>query len=118
MHIVCLHLEGELIPEIWIAFSQRSGIAEFSHTDRDEPDYDQLMGFRLALLRQHGLKLADILGVIKGMAPMDGAKLGLDDLRRRYESRHPVQHLLRVCRPFDAAAGPPDADMPPARSGR
>ncbi len=85
MQIVCLDLEGVLIPEIWIAFSQRTGIAEFSRTTRDEPDYDKLMGFRLALLRQHGLKLADIQAVIEGMAPMDGAKSFLDDLRSRYQ---------------------------------
>jgi phosphoserine/homoserine phosphotransferase len=85
MQIVCLDLEGVLIPEIWIAFSQRTGIAEFSRTTRDEPDYDKLMRFRLALLRQHGLKLADIQAVIAGMAPMEGAKAFLDDLRNRYQ---------------------------------
>ena len=85
MLIVCLDLEGVLIPEIWIAFSQCTGIVEFSRTTRDEPDYDKLMGFRLALLRQHGLKLADIQLVIKGMAPMQGAKAFLDDLRSRYQ---------------------------------
>ncbi len=85
MQIVCLDLEGVLIPEIWIAFSQRTGIAEFSRTTRDEPDYDKLMRFRLALLRQHGLKLADIQAVIAGMAPMEGAKAFLDDLRSRYQ---------------------------------
>ena len=85
MQIVCLDLEGVLIPEIWIAFSQRTGIAEFSRTTRDEPDYDKLMRFRLALLRQHGLKLADIQAVIAGMAPLEGAKAFLDDLRNRYQ---------------------------------
>ena len=85
MQIVCLDLEGVLVPEIWIAFSQRTGIAEFSRTTRDEPDYDKLMQYRLALLRQHGLKLADIQAVIGGMAPMDGAKDFLDDLRSRYQ---------------------------------
>ena len=85
MQMVCLDLEGVLIPEIWIAFSQRTGIAEFSRTTRDEPDYDRLMRFRLALLRQHGLKLADIQAVIAGMAPMDGARSFLDDLRSRYQ---------------------------------
>ena len=85
MQVVCLDLEGVLVPEIWIAFSQRTGIAEFSRTTRDEPDYDTLMQYRLALLRQHGLKLADIQAVIGGMAPMDGAKDFLDDLRSRYQ---------------------------------
>ena len=85
MHIVCLDLEGVLVPEIWIAFAQRTGIAAFSRTTRDEPDYDKLMRFRLALLREHGLKLADIQAVIGAMAPMDGARDFLDDLRSRYQ---------------------------------
>ena len=85
MQVVCLDLEGVLIPEIWIEFAKRSGIAEFSRTTRDEPDYDQLMRFRLALLKTHGLKLADIQQVISGMAPMDGARDFLDDLRSRYQ---------------------------------
>ncbi len=85
MQVVCLDLEGVLIPEIWIAFAERTGIAEFRRTTRDEPDYDKLMRWRLGLLRQHGLKLADIQAVIAGMAPMDGAKDFLDDLRSRYQ---------------------------------
>ena len=85
MQIVCLDLEGVLVPEIWIAFSERTGIAEFRRTTRDEPDYDKLMRFRLGLLRQHGLKLADIQAVIGGMAPMEGAKAFLDDLRSRFQ---------------------------------
>lgn len=85
MQVVCLDLEGVLIPEIWIAFSERTGIAEFRRTTRDEPDYDKLMRFRIGLLAQHGLKLADIQAVIGGMAPMAGAKDFLDDLRSRYQ---------------------------------
>jgi len=85
MQVVCLDLEGVLIPEIWIAFAERTGIADFRRTTRDEPDYDKLMRWRLALLKQHGLKLADIQAVIGGMAPMDGAKDFLDDLRARYQ---------------------------------
>ena len=85
MQVVCLDLEGVLIPEIWIAFAERTGIAEFRRTTRDEPDYDKLMRWRLGLLRQHGLKLADIQAVIAGMAPMDGARAFLDDLRSRYQ---------------------------------
>jgi phosphoserine/homoserine phosphotransferase len=85
MHIVCLDLEGVLVPEIWIAFSERSGVREFRRTTRDEPDYDKLMRFRLALLREHGLKLADIQAVIGGMAPLDGAREFLDELRARYQ---------------------------------
>ena len=85
MQVVCLDLEGVLIPEIWIAFSERTGIPEFRRTTRDEPDYDKLMRFRIGLLEQHGLKLADIQAVIGGMAPMEGAKAFLDDLRTRYQ---------------------------------
>jgi phosphoserine/homoserine phosphotransferase len=85
MQIVCLDLEGVLVPEIWIAFAERTGIPEFRRTTREEPDYDKLMQFRLALLREKGLKLADIQDVIAGMAPMAGAKAFLDDLRTRYQ---------------------------------
>lgn len=85
MQIVCLDLEGVLVPEIWIAVAERTGIEEFRRTTRDEPDYDKLMSYRLALLRQHGLKLADIQSVIAGMVPMAGAKEFLDDLRARYQ---------------------------------
>ena len=85
MQVVCLDLEGVLVPEIWIEFSRRTGINEFSRTTRDEPDYDKLMTFRLALLRQHDLKLADIQRVIAGMGPMEGARAFLDGLRERYQ---------------------------------
>ncbi len=85
MQVICLDLEGVLVPEIWIAFSRRTGIAELSRTTRDEPDYDKLMRFRIGLLKQHGLKLADIQEVIAGMGPMEGAKDFLDDLRSRYQ---------------------------------
>ena len=85
MQVICLDLEGVLVPEIWIAFSQRTGIAELSRTTRDEPDYDKLMRFRIGLLKQHGLKLADIQEVISGMGPMEGARDFLDDLRSRYQ---------------------------------
>ncbi len=85
MQVVCLDLEGVLIPEIWIAFAERTGIAAFRRTTRDEPDYDKLMRWRLDLLRQHCLKLADIQAVIAGMAPMDGARDFLDELRSRFQ---------------------------------
>lgn len=83
MHVVCLDLEGVLIPEIWIAFAERTGIAEFRRTTRDEPDYDKLMRARIDLLARHGLRLADIQAVIGGMAPLAGAKDFLDALRSR-----------------------------------
>ena len=85
MHLVCLDLEGVLVPEIWIAFANRTGIAAFARTTRDEPDYDKLMRYRLVLLREHGLKLADIQAVIGAMAPLAGAKAFLDDLRAHYQ---------------------------------
>ena len=85
MQIVCLDLEGVLVPEIWIAFSERTGIAELRRTTRDEPDYDKLMRFRLDLLRRNGLKLRDIQQVIAGMGPEPGARDFLDALRQRYQ---------------------------------
>jgi phosphoserine/homoserine phosphotransferase len=85
MQVVCLDLEGVLVPEIWIEFSRRTGIAEFARTTRDEPDYDKLMRYRLDLLAEHGLKLGDIQRVIDGMGPMEGAREFLDDLRTRHQ---------------------------------
>ena len=85
MQVVCLDLEGVLVPEIWLEFSKRTGIAELSRTTRDEPDYDKLMRFRIDLLRRHGLKLADIQAVIDGMGPMAGAREFLDGLRARFQ---------------------------------
>ena len=85
MQVLCLDMEGVLVPEIWIEFSKRTGIAEFSRTTRDEPDYDKLMRFRIALLDQHKLRLADIQAVIGGMAPLPGALDFLDALRARYQ---------------------------------
>ena len=85
MQVVCLDLEGVLVPEIWIAFAERTGIAAFRRTTRDEPDYDKLMRFRIALLDEHGLKLPDIQRVIAGMAPLEGARAFLDELRQRYQ---------------------------------
>lgn len=85
MQIVCLDLEGVLVPEIWIAFSERTGIAELRRTTRDEPDYDKLMRFRLDLLRRHKLGLRDIQQVIAGMAPEPGARQFLDALRLAYQ---------------------------------
>ncbi len=85
MQMICLDMEGVLVPEIWIEVARRSGIAELSRTTRDEPDYDKLMRFRLDLLRRHGLKLGDIQAAIDGMGPMPGAREFLDDLRSRYQ---------------------------------
>ncbi|MCA1963103.1 MAG: bifunctional phosphoserine phosphatase/homoserine phosphotransferase ThrH [Prosthecobacter sp.] len=79
--LVTLDLEGVLVPEIWIAFAEKTGITELRRTTRDEPDYDKLMRGRLAILDQHGLKLPDIQAVISTLAPLDGAKDFLDELR-------------------------------------
>ena len=81
--IVTLDVEGVLVPEIWIAVSERTGIAELRRTTRDEPDYDKLMRFRLDLLAKHGLKMSMIADVIAGMGPLEGAREYLDDLRSR-----------------------------------
>jgi phosphoserine/homoserine phosphotransferase len=85
VQIVCLDLEGVLVPEIWIAFSERTGIPELRRTTRDEPDYDKLMRGRLSILRKHRLGLPDIQKVIAGMGPEPGARAFLDALRRRYQ---------------------------------
>ena len=85
MKIVCLDLEGVLVPEIWIAFSERTGIPELRRTTRDEPDYDKLMKFRLDLLAEKKLGLPDIQKVICEMGPLPGAREFLDKLREDYE---------------------------------
>ena len=81
MDIVCLDLEGVLVPEIWIAFSKASGIPELKRTTRDEPDYNKLMNWRLGILKEHGLGLKEIQAVIATIDPLPGAKEFLDELR-------------------------------------
>lgn len=81
MNIVCLDLEGVLVPEIWIAFAEKSGIPELKRTTRDEPDYDKLMRWRIGILKEHGLGLKEIQDVIKEIDPLPGAKKFLDELR-------------------------------------
>ena len=81
MHIVCLDLEGVLVPEIWIAFSKESGIPELKRTTRDEPDYDKLMKWRIGILKEHGLGLKEIQDVIARIEPMPGALEFLNTLR-------------------------------------
>jgi len=85
VQLVCLDLEGVLVPEIWIEFSKRTNIPELSRTTRDEPDYDKLMTYRLDLLKKHKLGLPDIQKVIAEMGPMPGACEFLDALRRDYQ---------------------------------
>ena len=81
MNIVCLDLEGVLVPEIWIAFSEASGIPELRRTTRDEPDYDKLMKWRIGILKEHGLGLKEIQETIAKIDPLPGAKEFLDELR-------------------------------------
>ena len=81
MYITCLDLEGVLVPEIWIAFSEVSGIPELRRTTRDEPDYDKLMKWRIGILKEHGLGLNEIQDVIRRIEPRPGAKKFLDELR-------------------------------------
>lgn len=81
LNVVCLDLEGVLVPEIWIAVAESTGIEGLSRTTRDEPDYDKLMAGRIDLLKEHGLSLADIQRVIAQMDPLPGAKAFLDELR-------------------------------------
>jgi len=85
MNMVCLDLEGVLVPEIWIAFSDATGIAELRRTTRDEPDYGKLMNFRIDILKKNNLKLADIQRVISGMEPLAGALEFSNTLREKYQ---------------------------------
>ena len=81
MNVVCLDMEGVLVPEIWIAFAEASGIPELKRTTRDEPDYDKLMNWRLGILKEHGLGLKEIQATIAKIDPLPGAKAFLDELR-------------------------------------
>ena len=81
MNIVCLDLEGVLVPEIWVAFAEETGIPELKKTTRDEPDYDKLMKWRIGVLKEHGLGLKEIQDVIRTIDPLPGAKEFLDELR-------------------------------------
>ena len=85
MNIVCLDLEGVLVPEIWIAFAEASGIPELKRTTRDEPDYDKLMKWRIGILKEHGLGLKEIQDTIAKIDPLPGAKEFLDELRSRMQ---------------------------------
>lgn len=99
MNIVCLDLEGVLVPEIWIAFSKESGIPELSRTTRDEPDYGKLMNFRINILKEHGLTLQKIQDTISRIDPLPGAKEFLDSLREKTQ-------VLILSDTFDQFAGP------------
>ncbi|MBQ1370951.1 MAG: bifunctional phosphoserine phosphatase/homoserine phosphotransferase ThrH [Clostridia bacterium] len=82
MYVVCLDMEGVVVPEIWIAFAEATGIPDFKRTTRDEPDYDKLMKYRIDLLKQHGLGLKEVQEVISTIEPLEGAKEFLDTLRK------------------------------------
>ena len=99
MNIVCLDLEGVLVPEIWIAFAEASGIPELKRTTRDEPDYDKLMKWRLGILKEHGLGLKEIQETIAKIDPMPGAKEFLDELRS-------ITQVIIISDTFTQFAGP------------
>jgi phosphoserine/homoserine phosphotransferase len=107
MQIVCLDLEGVLVPEIWIEFASRTGIPELRRTTRDEPDYDKLMTGRLAILREHGLGLPDIQQVIAAMGPMAGAREFLDALRETYQVIILSDTFYEFARPLMQQLGQP-----------
>lgn len=99
MDVVCLDMEGVVVPEIWIAFSEASGIPELKRTTRDEPDYDKLMRFRLDILKEHGLGLKEVQDVIATIDPLEGAKEFLDALRKETQ-------VLILSDTFTQFAGP------------
>nr|DAQ31657.1 MAG TPA: phosphoserine phosphatase [Inoviridae sp.] len=99
MNIVCLDLEGVLVPEIWIAFAEETGIPELKRTTRDEPDYDKLMKYRINILKEHGLGLKEIQDTIAKIDPMPGAKEFLDELRT-------MTQVIIISDTFTQFAGP------------
>ena len=99
MYITCLDLEGVLVPEIWIAFAEASGIPELKRTTRDEPDYDKLMNWRLGILKEHGLGLKEIQETIAKIDPIPGAKEFLDELRS-------IGQVIIISDTFSQFAGP------------
>ena len=99
MNLVCLDLEGVLVPEIWIAFAEESGIPELKRTTRDEPDYDKLMHWRLGVLKEHGLGLKEIQETIAKIDPLPGAKEFLDEL-------HATTQVIIISDTFTQFAGP------------
>jgi len=110
MNIVCLDMEGVLVPEIWIAFAEKTGIPELKRTTRDEPDYDKLMQYRLDILKEHGLGLKEIQETISEIDPMPGAKEFLDELRS-------LTQVIILSDTFEQFAGPPDSSMRAMKAG-
>ena len=107
MNIVCLDLEGVLVPEIWIAFAEASGIPELKRTTRDEPDYDKLMKYRLAILKEHGLGIKEIQETIAKIEPMEGAKKFLDELRSLTQVIIISDTFVQFAKPLMAKLGYP-----------
>jgi len=107
LNIVCLDLEGVLVPEIWIAFSEASGIPELRRTTRDEPDYDKLMRWRLGILKERGLKLQDIQRTIGTIEPLPGARKFLDELRERTQAVILSDTFTQFARPLMEKLGWP-----------
>ncbi len=107
MDIVCLDLEGVLVPEIWIAFSEASGIPELRRTTRDEPDYDRLMRWRLGILKNHGLGLREIQETIEKIDPLPGAKAFLDALRAETQAVILSDTFTQFAAPLMAKLGYP-----------
>ena len=107
MNLICLDLEGVLVPEIWIAFSETTGIAELSLTTRDEPDYDKLMRYRIDLLQKHKLKLGDIQNVIGKMDVLDGAIDFVNNLRERSQLIILSDTFEQFAKPLMAKLGHP-----------
>ena len=99
MNVVCLDLEGVLVPEIWIAFAEATGIPELKRTTRDEPDYDKLMKYRIGILKEHGLGLKEIQDTIATIDPLPGAKEFLDELRS-------ITQVIIISDTFSQFAGP------------
>ena len=99
MNIVCLDLEGVLVPEIWVAFAEETGIPELKKTTRDEPDYDKLMNYRIGILKEHGLGLKEIQDTIAKIDPIPGAKEFLDELRT-------MTQVIIISDTFSQLAGP------------
>ena len=111
MYVVCLDMEGVVVPEIWIAFAEATGIPEFKRTTRDEPDYDKLMKYRIDLLKQHGLGLKEVQEVISTIEPLEGAKEFLDTLRKETQ-------VVILSDTFTQFAGPLIAKLAMSSSSR
>ena len=115
--IVTLDLEGVLVPEIWIAFAEKTGIEALRRTTRDEPDYDVLMQYRLDILKENNFKLSDIQNVISALAPLDGAKDFLDALRAKNAGSDFIGYFSAICHTVDAPTRLASYFLPSPRSG-